>query len=70
VLHVRNHTFWMDWRYSETQFAYAKLSDLDAQGTEMEDWNDPTWVGIESVRRVIASLIHSIPGVSPVEPSE
>jgi hypothetical protein len=70
ILHVRNRTFWMDWRYSETQFAYANLSDLDADGAETEDWNDPSWVGIESVRRIIATLIHSIPGVAPAEPNE
>ena len=70
VLHVRNQMFWMDWRYSETQFAYASLSDLDADGAETEDWSDPTWVGIETVRRIIATLIHSVPGVTPVGPNQ
>jgi len=57
VLHVKPGKFWMDWRYSEDQYAYAEINSTPGSSTSLESWTDPSWIGVESIRLLIASII-------------
>jgi hypothetical protein len=57
VLHVKPGKFWMDWRYSEDEYAYAEIDGTAGSSTSLESCTDPSWIGVESVRRLIAKII-------------
>jgi hypothetical protein len=67
VLHVRNCRFWMDWRYAEDVFAYAEIPDSNGSGESLETWNDPSWIGLESIRLIIAGIVVQAPDTTPAE---
>ncbi len=57
VLHAPPGKFWMDWRFSEDQFAYAEINDPAGNGANFEPWTDASWIGIESIRLLIAGMV-------------
>jgi hypothetical protein len=70
VLHILNCRFWMDWRHSEGELAYAEISDPTGTGSGVEAWNDPSWIGLESVRRLIARQVGASEPDIPPSPNE
>jgi hypothetical protein len=54
-MHESHGSIWIDWKQSETQFGYVKYSADGEWGAEpvFVPWTDPSWVGVEFVRREI-----------------
>ena len=67
VLHVRGCRYWLDWRYSEDEFAYVEIPDSNSSGASLESWTDPSWIGLESVRLIIAGIVGQTPHTAPAE---
>jgi hypothetical protein len=61
LLHVRDGRLWMDWRHSSTAFAYRELRNGSWTATEVVPWSDPSWVGVEMVRRLIERQVLAAP---------
>jgi len=65
VLHVRACRFWLDWRYSETEFAFAEIPDVSGDPVSLETTSDTSWIGLESVRRLIAGIVRQTQPPTP-----
>jgi hypothetical protein len=53
VLHVQSGRAWMDWKNSDTRFASAELVNSSWTAPTLHGWSDPSWVGVESMRKFI-----------------
>ena len=57
-LHTSQDKVWIDWKHSDTEFAYLEYLD-GAWATEVTvvPWDDTSWLGVEVVRREIRAEI-------------
>lgn len=53
VLHVQSGRLWMDWKNSDTRFGSAELVNSSWTAPTLYGWSDPSWVGVESMRKFI-----------------
>ena len=54
TLHYENGQVWMDWRHSDTLFAFGEFVDGVWTGTEGSlSWNDFTWQGLQEAHEVV-----------------
>jgi hypothetical protein len=52
VLHVEQGRLWADWKNGDAEFGCAEL-EIGQWATTPVPWTDPTWVGVEGVRKQI-----------------
>ena len=58
VLQTNGQTTWLSWMNSANQFGYSYLDqDGGWSAPEVEPWNDSTWVGVESMRRIVRTRV-------------
>ena len=53
MLHVEAGRLWMDWKNSDTRFGSAELVNSSWTAPTLYGWSDPSWVGVESMRKFI-----------------
>jgi hypothetical protein len=69
ILHVLPGKLWLDWKHSDTEFGYATFGDSWGPAV-IRPWNDPSWVGVEDVRRAIRFAVATSADVSSLPGSE
>jgi hypothetical protein len=52
VLHVMGGTVWLDWKNSETSFAWSLHEDGEWSAPSLLPWTNFTWLGFEEARIV------------------
>jgi len=50
ALHVNSGRVWLDWKFSDDQFAWVVLEGPGDHDVHLIPWTDTSWVGVESVR--------------------
>jgi hypothetical protein len=53
ILHVENGRLWVDWKHADDSISYAEANDGFWTEPAGETWSDPSWLGVEDVRRTI-----------------
>jgi hypothetical protein len=56
-LHLEDGRLWLDWKHESGEFGRAEASETGWSLEATEPWNDPSWVGVESVRRAIRDRV-------------
>jgi len=56
-LHVEQGRLWIDWKQSDTQFAYSERKGSQWTAPLAVPWNDPSWAGEERTRAFIRGLV-------------
>ena len=62
ILHVGRDRAWLEWRFSQDQFAWIVLRGPLAGEPHFEPWLDRSWVGSEDVRKVIRGKVMGLTG--------
>jgi hypothetical protein len=61
VLHTGQGKLWMDWKHSDTEFAYSEFVN-DAWGPITTlPWTDPSWIGVEEMRLRVRGRVLATP---------
>lgn len=53
MLHVESGRLWMDWKHTDTRFGSAELVNANWTAPTQYGWSDPSWVGVESMRKIV-----------------
>jgi hypothetical protein len=53
LLHVEAGRLWMDWKHTANRFGSAELVNANWTAPTQYGWSDPSWVGAESMRKII-----------------
>jgi len=55
------HTLWVDWKHSETEYAYSEQVDGEWMPPVFLPWTDDSWVRAEEARKAIRTIIETGP---------
>ena len=53
ILHAENGILWVDWKSADEDFGHASAIETGWNPPEATAWPDPSWLGVEGVRRTI-----------------
>jgi hypothetical protein len=53
VVHSSGRLLWVDWKHSDVEFAYSIMEDAGWSAPVTVPWTDKSWIGEETVRRII-----------------
>jgi hypothetical protein len=59
VIHSSGGLLWVDWKHSDSEFAYSILERTGWSDPVTISWNDKSWVGEETIRQVIKTEVLS-----------
>ena len=68
MLHAESGRLWMDWKHSNTRFGSAELVNANWTAPTQYSWSDPSWVGVESMRKLVRRSLLVAPDVVDVGP--
>ncbi len=55
MLHAQGGRMWIDWKHGSQVFGCAELASGVWGAVDEPAWTDPSWIGVESVRKTIAA---------------
>jgi len=59
ILHDEQGILWIDWRHSDTEFAYSAYDGGTWSGLNTLPWTDDSWARADEARRVIRGIVLS-----------
>jgi len=59
VIHSSGGRFWVDWKHSDSEFAYSILEDSGWSDPVTLSWTDKSWVGESVIRQAIKTEVLS-----------
>ncbi|MCP3978773.1 MAG: hypothetical protein GY716_05505 [bacterium] len=57
MLHAEDGHLWLDWKHESSEFGCAEYVGTSWTAIAPEPWTDPTWVGVEEVRKTIRNEV-------------
>lgn len=59
MIHTEQSHLWVDWKHEATEFGCAEWLGSSWSPIAPEPWTDPSWVGVEGVRKTIRNQVLS-----------